>query len=181
MEQIWKTFYRRNWYHPKTKEVTGYHDYQISNFGNTRKVTKHGQILPLPQSLAGGNGRENSKYLCISSAHSGKYIHRIVALHFIPNPYGYRTVNHKDLNKMNNHVDNLEWATHSYQLKHWHDNNPNSRDSNYRKTMSDLRKSGKWYTDGETEKVIFPNQEPPIGWYRGRKKSFHPCIHRKRN
>jgi len=39
------------------------------------------------------------------------YIHRLVALTFIPNPLGLETINHKDENKTNNCVDNLEWLS----------------------------------------------------------------------
>ncbi len=44
--------------------------------------------------------------------------HRIVAEVFIPNPDGLETVNHKDGNKRNNTVDNLEWADRSAQMVH---------------------------------------------------------------
>ena len=37
------------------------------------------------------------------------YIHRMVAKLFLPNPNGFYNIRHKDGNKMNNHVDNLEW------------------------------------------------------------------------
>lgn len=40
-----------------------------------------------------------------------RYIHRLVALYFIPNPHGKKEVNHIDLNKANNSIDNLEWCT----------------------------------------------------------------------
>lgn len=52
------------------------------------------------------------------------YIHRLVALAFIPNPENKRFVNHIDTNRSNNHVDNLEWCTskennqHSMNLGH---------------------------------------------------------------
>lgn len=38
-------------------------------------------------------------------------VHRAVALTFIPNPSGFAEVNHKDENKHNNCVDNLEWIS----------------------------------------------------------------------
>jgi hypothetical protein len=45
-------------------------------------------------------------------------VHRIVAQTFLPNPYNLKTVNHKDFNKTNNDVSNLEWMTHQENSLH---------------------------------------------------------------
>lgn len=45
-------------------------------------------------------------------------IHRLVAIYFIPNHENKPTVNHKDLVKHNNFIDNLEWSTHQEQIIH---------------------------------------------------------------
>lgn len=51
-----------------------------------------------------------------------KTVHRLVAEHFIPNPRNLREVNHKDGNKHNNDVSNLEWVSSSENTKHSWDN-----------------------------------------------------------
>ena len=45
-------------------------------------------------------------------------VHRLVALTFLPNPNNLAQVNHKDSNKLNNHVSNLEWVSHADNMKH---------------------------------------------------------------
>ena len=60
-------------------------------------------------------------YLTILFGDSRLHVHQLVAKQFLPNPDNRTQVNHKDGNKLNNHVDNLEWATngenqiHAYQ------------------------------------------------------------------
>lgn len=102
MQEIWKS-------------VIGYEDkYQVSNFGRIKSRnynhTKEEKILKL--------STDNKGYLTVTlwSNDKGKTykVHRIVADTFIPNNYNLPCVNHKDENKQNNHIKNLEWCTYSY-------------------------------------------------------------------
>ena len=45
-------------------------------------------------------------------------VHRLVAKAFIPNPNNYPTINHKDGNKLNNNINNLEWCSYKYNTQH---------------------------------------------------------------
>lgn len=50
-------------------------------------------------------------------------VHRLVALRYISKPDGYNIINHKDLNKQNNNVDNLEWSTIALNTQHGYNYN----------------------------------------------------------
>lgn len=106
MEEIWKT-------------IKDFPNYEVSNMGNVRSVIhkdrfgrKQGGHVLTPQ--ADGRGL----YLHVGLRKDGKVIyrnvHRLVAITFIDNPHNYPEVNHKDENKKNNAVSNLEWCTHQY-------------------------------------------------------------------
>ena len=97
--------------------VPGYGNYKISIDGrvyNTRKKKLRRITL------------SNSKdYLDVELSKKGEKetyrVHILVARAFIPNPNNLPIVNHKDGNKVNNHVDNLEWTTYKGNAQHAHD------------------------------------------------------------
>lgn len=102
------------------KDVVGYEGvYLVSNYGNIKRIGAHGNQSKeeMGSQKILKHAIKDNKYhfvaLCKNGKVSQKYVHRLVALSFIPNPLEKKTVNHKDGDRNNNHVDNLEWATYS--------------------------------------------------------------------
>lgn len=96
------------------KDIQGYPNYQVSNMG--RIWSKKRQIYLKPY-------KNNSGYLTVClTAINGKIkrelIHRLVAIAFLDNPNDYPCVNHKDENKENNQLTNLEWCDRSYNINY---------------------------------------------------------------
>ena len=89
--------------------------YSISNFG--RVLSHHwGKTRILRQ-------RTNHRgYAMVNLTKNSRLktfrVHSLVAQHFLPNPNGLTETNHKDENKLNNRVDNLEWCTRSYNVNY---------------------------------------------------------------
>lgn len=90
------------------------------------KVSNYGTILSLAKTTI--RGRKYDKILSASKKDNGyytvningnnEYVHRLVAKAFIDNPNNLNEINHKDEDKSNNRVDNLEWCTKSYNVSY---------------------------------------------------------------
>jgi len=96
--------------------------YQVSNLGRVRSLNKFvrhsNHFMKLKGSILKLQTDCQTHYKKIRLCKEGKYthyaIHRLVAQTFIPNPDNLPQVNHKDENKSNNCVDNLEWCDSNY-------------------------------------------------------------------
>lgn len=99
------------------KDINDFPNYQISNFGRVKSI-------PRPKTKGGllKQRKDNGGYLKVflTKNNKGKLVsvHRLVAINFIDNPNNLPEVNHKDGNKENNFVDNLEWMTKQDNILH---------------------------------------------------------------
>lgn len=135
MQEIWK-------------DIIGFEGvYEISSYGRVRSV-KSGRILST--SKCGGCRGYLSVCLSKNGKRYGKLVHRLVAEAFIPVVEGLSEVNHKDEDKTNNRVENLEWCDHKYNMNYGSRMNKTRETRLKNGTYSGLDKKGyrkKYYQD----------------------------------
>lgn len=145
MEEIWL-------------DIKGYENlYQVSNFGQVRSLDHYASngikdILYKGQILKPFlDGKHNYLNVCLSKNNVRKkyQIHRLVAEAFLTNKK--REVNHKDGNKQNNCVDNLEWVTSKENKEHAWKNGYYDTDSF--KNRKSLKNSKKLTINGKTQSL----------------------------
>lgn len=109
------------------KDIPGYEGlYQASNLGNIKNIGRKfldslgreyivKEVLCKPSIDTSGY---NQIVLSKNKKRKSYKVHRLVAITFIPNPNNLPQVNHKDENKLNNNIENLEWCTHKYNCQY---------------------------------------------------------------
>lgn len=106
------------------KPVVGLENlYEVSNKGNVRSLNYKRQGIV--HNLILLNNTHGYKSVMIGG--KSRTVHRLVAVAFIPNPNNYPQINHKDENKANNCVENLEWCTPKYNINYGEHNEKISR------------------------------------------------------
>ncbi len=108
------------------KDVVGYEGlYQVSDRGRIKSICSYvrlqnGELMKKKPHIL--KLQDRCGYKLVNLFKGGRShtlnIHRLVAEAFLPNPHRYSVVNHKDENKSNNSLSNLEWCTHAYNLSY---------------------------------------------------------------
>lgn len=143
------------------KPIAGYEGlYEVSNLGRVKSIERYTEYKNCKSTHRIGikskvNGRVVKGLICCGYHYVGlakegvrkNYrVHRLVAMTFIPNPNNLPIINHKDENRLNNSVDNLEWCTQKY----------NANYGNARKKLSES------LTKNRGVKVVQKNREGQV-------------------
>lgn len=162
------------------RDIEGYPNYQISNMGRVKSLgnnkTRKEKILK--------SGKNEKGYLIVNLFKEGKgksfKVHRLVATAFLPNPNNLPQVNHKDENKTNNRVDNLEYCDSKYNM------NYGTRTEKTQKPILQFSKTGefikKWDSAIQVERELGFNQGNISICCKGKLKTaygYRWCYHYK--
>ena len=95
---------------------------EIEGYKGMYQITSDGRVFSLKNNIEIKQSVGTTGYyrVNLNNKDGGKThkVHRLVALHFIPNPHNHRCVNHIDGNKLNNHISNLEWCSSQFNNIH---------------------------------------------------------------
>ena len=156
------------------RDIKGYEGkYQVSNLGRVKSLgnnkSKKEKILDPKSNMYG--------YKEVRLSKEGKRkpykVHRLVAIYFIPNPNNYKEVNHKDENKQNNRIDNLEWCSRLYNVRYskvWTSNErpvlQYDKEGNFIKEYNSMSEAAR--SNNTTPQSIFASIKH--GWYSANSK-----------
>lgn len=109
------------------KDIKGYEGlYQASSIGNVKSIgryvnAKNNSKKYMKSIILKGVANDRGYYMVVLSKEGKKrkvFVHRLIAETFIENPKNYTQVNHKDEDKTNNNINNLEWCSCKYNCNY---------------------------------------------------------------
>lgn len=164
------------------KDIKGYEGlYQISNLGNVKSldrnyIRKNGRNHHTKETIrAQSKNLKGYSFVRLSKNNNSKikYIHRLVAEHFIPNPQMLPQVNHKDENKDNNCVGNLEWCTNVYNCNYGTHNERLRQSLSKRLNQYDLENNfiRTWFNSGEASNALKIDRGHIVDCCNGKRKT----------
>lgn len=123
MENVYKNRSLENLPNEIWKPITGFEGYyEVSNYSRIKGLDRVDCMGQRRKEAIMSQQLDKDGYTYTSLARerkdSTKRPHRLSSIEFIPNPNNYPQVNHKDGNKINNHIDNLEWCTNQQNIDH---------------------------------------------------------------
>ena len=134
------------------KDIPGYEGiYQASTLGRIKSIKSGGKN----DVIMSGNSITNG-YRIVHFKRGGKpktfFIHRLVAITFLDNPDSLPIVNHKNENKLDNRVDNLEWCDNSYNCSYG--SRKNSQAQKLGKRVLCVEKNLEFQSFGEASRAL---------------------------
>jgi hypothetical protein len=160
------------------KDIKGFEGlYQASNFGNIRSLPmRYSPTINILKPRMGNWGyyfvtlyKENKAYQ--------RVIHRLIAKTFIPNPENKPQTNHKNGNKLDNSVENLEWVTASENIEHAYRTGLKwGRKKKVWQYLQNGRFIGLWNSPLEIEKTLGYHRSNIVACCMGHRKTAHKFI-----
>lgn len=165
MEEIWRDIERYEEY------------YQVSNLGNIRSKDRlkwNGKAYYKQKGVIKKKTIRADGYFVVNLSVEGRgkthLVHRLIALAFIPNKNNLPVINHRDGNKLNNSLENLEWTT-------YRENNIHALENN----LNNTRKKIKGTHVGTNEVLFFESSREADRVLKIGYKNISACLNGKQN
>lgn len=156
------------------RSIEGYPNYQVSNMGRVKSLnySRTGEEGILK------NCKNNRGYLqvflCKNSKQKCYLVHRLVAQAFLDNPNNFPEINHKDEDKINNQLTNLEWCDNKYNM------NYGTRTERTQKPILQFTKNGefirKWESGTQIERELGFHQSHISSCCKGKIKTSYGFV-----
>jgi hypothetical protein len=160
------------------KDVIGFEGrYEVSSLGNV-KSKKTNKIIYTRKDKG---GYVTCLFFCNMKIFSKK-VHRLVAQAFIPNPLNKQEVNHKDRNRANNNLDNLEWSTPKENMNHAVINSSfKTSNTAIKKRLANKYACKKVIASENGNEIIFHSINEVVDYYNFSRTVVYKCLSGKQS